>query len=212
MIFRDDIETYLHQFGVEYSGEILAALDSYARLVEKFNASLNLVSKTDTGSEIVKQIIDSSALTKFMSPEKNSTLLDIGSGAGFPGIVLKIFWPEIHLISLDSSPRKITFQDEAASKLNLRDCEFVNLQFQEYRPEREIDYITVKALGNFKKVLAFAGRALREEGSLIFYLGETVPEELKEIEDAPFRLGSENLYSLPNYPGDLRFLKLIKTV
>ena len=212
MLFKDDIETYLQQLGVEYSAELLAALDSYARLVEKFNPSLNLVSKVDMGNEIVKQIIDSSALTKFMSPDANSTLLDIGSGGGFPGIVLKIFWPDIHLISLDSSPKKITFQDEAASKLSLKDCEFVNLQFQEYKPEREIDYITVKALGNFKKVLAFAARVLRSRGSLIFYLGETVPDELKEIEDAPFRLGSENMYSLPNYPGDLRFLKLIKTI
>ncbi len=147
-----------------------------------------------------------------MSPDANLTLLDIGSGGGFPGIVLKIFWPEIHLISLDSSPKKITFQDEVAFKLNLSDCEFVNLQFQEYKPRKKIDYVTVKALGNFKKVLAFAERVLRKDGSLIFYLGETVPDELKEIEDAEFRLGSENMYSLPNYPGDLRFLKLIKTI
>jgi 16S rRNA G527 N7-methylase RsmG len=99
-----------------------------------------------------------------------------------------------------------------ASKLSLKDCEFVNLQFQEYKPEREIDYITVKALGNFKKVLKFSAMVLCNGGSLIFYLGEMVPDELKEIEDAPFRLRSENMYSLPNYPGDLRFLKLIKTI
>ncbi len=211
MNFKDDIKTYLDQFGVEHSEAILEALDKYAGLVEKFNPSLNLVSKSDTGIEIVKQIIDSSALTKFMSPEEDSTLLDIGSGGGFPGIVLKIFWPEIHLISLDSSPKKITFQDQAASKLNLKNCEFVNLQFKEYSPEREIDYITVKGLGKFKNVLSYAGKVLRKEGSLILYLGDTVPEELKKIKDAPFKLGSENLYSLPNYPGDLRFLKLIKT-
>jgi 16S rRNA (guanine527-N7)-methyltransferase len=211
MDFRDDIKKYLGQLEVDYSEEILDALEMYADLIEKYNHSINLISKTDTRNEIVKQIIDSAALTKFMNPNQDSTLLDIGSGAGFPGIVLKIFWPEVYLISLDSSPKKMTFQDEVKTKLNLDNCEFINLQFQEYSPGRKIDYITVKGLGRFKKVLAFAGRILPKDGSLIFYLGETVPVELKQIEDAPFKLESDDLYSLPNYPGDLRFLKLIKT-
>ncbi len=210
MPLRNNLEQYLDRIEVEFSETMFNQLAEFSEMILKYNRSLNLVSKRDPEREILKQIADSSMLTLFMNPGDGSTLIDIGSGGGIPGIVLKIFWPNINLISLDSNPKKIAFQTEAGRRLNLENCSFIDSQFQEYFPEAPADFITVKALGKFKKVLAFADRVLRKDGKLIFYLGEEQPEELKTISESSFKLESDDSYSLPDYPGNHHLIKLIK--
>jgi 16S rRNA (guanine527-N7)-methyltransferase len=207
---RNSIESYLQQIGVAFSEEILDQLNIFAEMVLKYNRSLNLVSKRDPEREVVKQIADSSVLTMFMTPDINTTLMDIGSGGGIPGIILKIFWPRIKLISLDSNPKKIAFQAEVSRKLRFQNYRFVDSQFQEYTPDAPADYITVKGLGKFKRVLKFAGFALKENGKLILYVGGELPKELKILEKYPFELESDNSYSLPDYTGNLHLIKLNK--
>jgi len=207
---RNSIESYLQQIGVAFSEEILERLNIFAEMVLKYNRSLNLVSKRDPERETVKQITDSSVLTRFMTPETNSTLMDIGSGGGIPGIILKIFWPRIKLISLDSNPKKIAFQAEVSRKLRFQNYRFVDSQFQEYTPDAPADYITVKGLGKFKKVFIFANTALKKNGKLFLYLGEELPKELKIIEKYAFELESDNSYTLPDYAGNLHLIKLNK--
>jgi 16S rRNA (guanine527-N7)-methyltransferase len=207
---RNSIESYLQQIGVAFSEEILDRLNIFAEMVLKYNRSLNLVSKRDPDHEIVKQIADSSVLTRFMTPNFNSTLMDIGSGGGIPGIILKIFWPRIKLISLDSNPKKIAFQAEVSRKLRIQNYRFIDSQFQEFIPDVPADYITVKGLGKFKKVLKFAGAALKKNGKLILYLGEELPDELEMLEKYPFKLESDDSYGLPDYPGNHHLIKLNK--
>jgi 16S rRNA (guanine527-N7)-methyltransferase len=207
---RNNLESYLRQLGVKFSETILDQLDIFAGMVLKYNRSLNLVSKKDPEREIVKQIADSSILTIFMTPENNSVLIDVGSGGGIPGIILKIFWPGIKLISLDPKPKKIAFQAEVSRKLMLQNYRFIDSQFQEYTPDAPADIITVKGLGKFKKVLRFAVKALRKNGKLILYLGEELPGELKTVEDTLFDLESDNSYILPDYPGNHHLIKLNK--
>lgn len=210
MPLRNSLEQYLHRIGAEFSEEMLNQLVEFSEMILKYNRSLNLVSKRDPEREILKQIADSSMLTRFMNPYEDSSLIDIGSGGGIPGMVLKIFWPNIDLISLDSNPKKIAFQTEAGRKLSLGDCSFIDSQFQEYFPEAPVDFITVKALGKFKKVLTFAERVLRRDGRLILYLGDEKPDELKTISGSSFELESDDSYSLPDYPGNHHLIKFIR--
>jgi 16S rRNA (guanine527-N7)-methyltransferase len=212
MDFTEAIKTGLDHFGISYTDGILKRLTVYADLIQEFNRSLNLVSKAAPEKEIVKQIIDSLALIKHVDPKPNSSLLDLGSGGGFPGMVIKILRPDIELASLDASPKKILFQEMAAGKLGLGRCEFIAEPLEEYEPCREFDLITAKALGRVNRVLAFAGRFLRIDGRAVFYIGEKIPAEFDEADRKGLAREAAIGYCLPAYPGkyQLVILKKIK--
>ena len=99
MDFTEAIKTGLDHFGISHTDEILKRLTVYADLILEFNRSLNLVSRAAPEKEIVKQIIDSLTLIKYVDPKSKSSLLDLGSGGGFPGMVVKILRPDIELAS-----------------------------------------------------------------------------------------------------------------
>jgi 16S rRNA (guanine527-N7)-methyltransferase len=212
MDFTEAIKTGLNYFGISYTDEILKRLTVYADLILEFNRSLNLVSKTDPKHEIVKQIIDSSALIKYVEIKPNSTLLDLGSGGGFPGMVIKILRPDVGLFSLDASPKKVLFQEQVAGKLGLNRCEFIAKTLDEYEPRGGVDLVTTKALGKFKRVLAFASRFLKIDGRAVFYIGGKIPGAFDEAERKGLVRETVISYCLPAYPGkyQLVILKKIK--
>ncbi len=196
MQFRDEIKKALEFPGIDINDQPLDLLGQYAGLVLEYNLSLGLISKKDSEQEIIRQIVDCAAAAKFMKLGDHETLLDIGSGAGLPGIVLKIIAPEIRLISLDSNPRKITFQSLAAGKLALDDCEFISSQLSEYQPAEEIDLITVKAFGKFKNILGFGRKYLHAGAKIAFYTGEDIPVEIDDPEGYSRLEGSPFEYEL----------------
>jgi len=185
-------------FQIMPTADMLNQLVGLAELILEYNRTLNLVAKTDPASEVVRQILDSAMPVKFEEQGLSGRLLDVGSGAGFPGMVLKILRPQIKLISLDSSSGKIAFQELAASRLGLTGCEFRAAQFQEYRSADEIDIITVKAVGGFSRLLRFAGHALRPGGAIIFYLGANIPGALAGYGRDVFNNERCHIYQLPD--------------
>jgi 16S rRNA (guanine527-N7)-methyltransferase len=210
--FMDDIKTALDDFGIENSPLQIEQLSIFKEAILNYNDHLKLVSRTDPEREIIKQITDSMVLIKFHDLIGRGSLLDIGSGGGFPGMVIKIMRPEIKLITLDSSPRKITFQRDITLKLGLRHCEFVDSQLSEYHPAIKIDYITSKAFGKFKKVLSFGRNNLNDSGCIIFFLGESIPKELSDLSSTSFTAEAEYPYNLPGSNTQSRLFIIKKSV
>jgi 16S rRNA (guanine527-N7)-methyltransferase len=210
MDLNADIKTGLNTFGIGHTEENLKHLCVYADQILEFNRSLNLVSKSDPEKEIIKQIIDSTALIKYVTIKPDCSLLDLGSGGGFPGIVIKILRPEIELVSLDSSPKKILFQERTAGRLGLEGCEFIAKPLEEYKPGREIDLITSKALGKFKRTFAFLARFLGADGRAVFYTGEQISPEFEEAGRKGLARERVISYRLPVYPGKYQLVILKK--
>lgn len=210
MDFITEIRTGLDVFGIDYTNEILEHLSLFAVQILEFNHSLNLVSKSDPEKEIVKQIIDSTALIKHVEIKPNCSFLDLGSGGGFPGMVIKILRPEIELVSLDSSPKKILFQERTAGKLGLDRYELVAGPLEEYNPQREFDLITAKALGKFRRIFSFLARFLKADGRAVLYAGAEIPPEFEEAGGKGLDREAVIGYCLPAYPGKYQLVILKK--
>ncbi len=145
-------------------------LTLFANEILRENEILHLISQRDPESEVVKQIADSSEVAGVISFRPGCKLLDVGSGAGLPGIVLKIIFPDIELTTLDSSPKKIAFQKKVCSIL-ATNARFIHGDFRRISTGGAMDVVVVKAVGSHRDIMRKAGTWLGPSGLLIFMEG-----------------------------------------
>lgn len=149
---------------------IRSKLGCFFEQVLKFNDKLGLVSKSSPEAEVLLQIDDCLSALKALDISFANTLLDIGSGAGIPGLIFKICRPQIELVSLDSNPRKIAFQERLSENLGLKSVEFVSRTLKSYSPNCKFDLVTAKAFGQFEDIFRFAHKNLACGGRLVLFL------------------------------------------
>jgi 16S rRNA (guanine527-N7)-methyltransferase len=103
---------------------------------------------------------------------ENGRLVDIGSGAGFPGLALKILRPQIHLSLIESNKKKSAFLAEVVRTLELSEVEILSVRFEEIRPKQDFaNFVTARAVGGFSEILNWSKRALSHRGHLLLWVG-----------------------------------------
>ncbi|SEH51346.1 16S rRNA (guanine527-N7)-methyltransferase [Ruminococcus flavefaciens] len=112
-------------FGIELNEDIYKKLDTYADFLVKYNENVNLTAITEPHEVLRKHFIDSVLLSKYVDIPQNSSLIDVGTGAGFPSVPLKIFRPDIKLTLLDSLNKRIDFLKQLCDKLEI-EAEFIH--------------------------------------------------------------------------------------
>ncbi|MBI5892532.1 MAG: 16S rRNA (guanine(527)-N(7))-methyltransferase RsmG [Deltaproteobacteria bacterium] len=197
---QEDIEKLL-KIGAEeigcYIGEREIALFlKYLEELKEWNKKINLTAIKDDKDIIIKHFLDSLILAPFLKSCKN--LLDIGSGAGFPGIPLKIVMPELKVALLDANNKKVSFTNHIIRMLGLKDIETVHARAEDEKiikklgkpaPEsfnRGFDAVTSRAFAELKDFLKTAKPYAKERGLIISMKGPKGIEELdraKKIED-----------------------------
>ena len=151
-IFADKIVEYFENFG------IMSAVGDIDRdKIEKFhvlyteliqwNKKINITAVTGENEFIKKHILDSAFLFKILDKE-DKTIVDIGSGAGFPGIVLNIMNPALNIVSIESIYKKCNFQKNISRKLNLRNFNCINMNIFSFNFDDSLDAITTRAAFN----------------------------------------------------------------
>lgn len=170
--WRVDLKNTLTESTPHLSDQVMGKFLLFADEILTENELLHLVSQRDPKNEVVKQIVDSAAITNCLSLCPGCRLLDVGSGAGFPGIVLKLIFPGIKLCTLDSSPRKIDFQRRVCAKLEIS-ATFLNCDFRQAALDELVDIVIAKALGSKRDVIRKSRNWLRSSGKLIFMEGGT---------------------------------------
>jgi 16S rRNA (guanine527-N7)-methyltransferase len=170
--WREKLRASLYVLIDNCPDQLIEKLTLFGHEILEENELLHLISQRDPERELVKQILDSAAICQIISFCPGCRLLDLGSGAGFPGVVLKLIFPEIELHSLDSSPRKIEFQRRACEKLEV-EALFHQSDFRRTKLEQRVDVIIVKALGTHREVIRRSRTLLRPSGKLIFMEGKT---------------------------------------
>jgi 16S rRNA (guanine527-N7)-methyltransferase len=191
----------------------LNGLVVFARLVLERNQRLHLVSQRHPEREVVKQIVDSAAALSVLNVPARCRLLDVGSGAGIPGMIFKIMRPDLNLISLDSSPKKIEFQAHACGQLSLS-AEFCQADFRRAEVDPKVDLVIVKALGLHREIVRKASAWLLSEGRLIFMEGRTPNPEIQASikRSKSFSKVAETLrYSLTGFAGERHLVVLAKS-
>jgi 16S rRNA (guanine527-N7)-methyltransferase len=161
----------LGPFGVHLSDDQIAKVQAYVRLLLKWNKLTSLTSITDP-AEIVSRHFGESMYAATLLPVENGRLVDIGTGAGFPGLALKILNPDLHVVLIESNKKKSAFLAEVARTLEFPEVEILSERFDEIRPEGDFaNFITARAVGGFPALLRWSRTALSHRGHLMLWVG-----------------------------------------
>ncbi len=165
---------------IKASDSLLARFSEYQKILEKWQRRINLVSKTTLPDIWQRHFLDSAQLYPLL-PKTSKSLIDLGSGAGFPGLVLALLvseqgGPDIHLIEADS--RKAAFLTEASRVLEVNVT--VHARRLETITDLKVDIITARALSPLRRLLEQAERFMKPSTACIFLKGEKVAHELTE--------------------------------
>ena len=160
-------------------------LDQLKDLTLEKNKVMNLTSITDEDDFIYKMILDSGILKKYFS-FSNKSILDIGSGAGFPSLVLAILFKDNKFYPLDSTTKKINHIDEVKNKLGLNNVFPLNFRVEEYARNNieKFDIVTARAVASLPILLELSAPLLKVDGYFIAYKGSSYLKELEESKNA----------------------------
>ena len=167
--FKDEVL----KLGINVSEDILDKLERYYELLIEWNEKINLTAITDKEQVYLKHFYDSLTLSLAIDLNKVESLCDLGTGAGFPGIVLKIFYPNLRLTLVDSLNKRIKFLEVLVNELKLKNVSLVHARAEEYgKSHREcFDVVTARALSSFPILLEYGASILKVNGHLIAMRG-----------------------------------------
>ena len=178
----------------------------YMLLLLGWNQKINLTAITDEKEIINKHFIDSISINKYLKETKN--VMDIGTGAGFPGIPLKLLNKDINFILVDSLNKRINFLAEVKEKLELKQLELVHSRVEDLaqnaKYREKIDVVVSRAVANLSVLLEYMLPFIQKNGICICMKGPNVEEEIEKANNAIETLGGkiENIEHL-KLPGEL---------
>ena len=200
-----NIETFIKEvekLNITVTKENLASLAKYKDLLIEYNKKFNLTAIKSDEEIYLKHFYDSLTLIKAYSLNGNLKLLDIGTGAGFPGIVLKIFYPDLELTLLDSNHKKIAFLEVVIKELNLKNVTCINSRAENLpKTYREyFDIVTSRAVAHLRILLELSIPYLKVGGKLIAMKGlseDEIKESAKILEKLDSRIVDTIKFNLP---------------
>lgn len=189
----DLIKNGAEQLNIELDENQINQLMLYAKLLVEWNEKMNLTAITDEEGIATKHFLDS--LTALTTGYVSGKVIDVGTGAGFPGLVLKIAKPEIELTLLDSLNKRITFLKSVSEEMGLDGIEFVHSRAEDggqnamYRGK--FDTVVSRAVANMATLSEWCIPFLKVGGRLLALKGPSAGEELKNAKRAISILGGE---------------------
>jgi len=169
----------LRDAGVEPGAPLLQSIATYIELLLRWNRKINLTRITDP-QEIVTRNFAESLLAAQWLPDVVGRMSDVGSGAGFPGLALKLVLPRWHVTLIEPTAKKAAFLAEAARTLGLKDVEIERCRWQESKVlPSSIDAVTSRAVGGYSELEEWAKTRLKQSGKLILWLGARDAEEIR---------------------------------
>ena len=173
----------LTALGLSASGDLERKLLDYVALIAKWNRVYNLTAVRDPAEMVGVHVLDSLAVLPHL---RGRTLLDVGSGAGLPGIPLAIARPELQVTLLDSNHKKTSFQQQAAIELGLANVTAVNARVESWETQGRFDVVISRAFAELADFVSAAGRLCADGGVLAAMKGVHPFEELAQL-PAPYR-------------------------
>ena len=194
-MYYDLMKSSLNEVGRLFSTEEYDKFIRYMELLKEWNEKVNLTAITEDQEIITKHFIDSLKTFKFRPLEEAESIIDVGTGAGFPGLPIKIVNPQVKLTLLDSLNKRLNFLKEVVTELKLEDVKFIHSRAEDggRNPElREMYDIAVsRAVGNMTLLSELCLPYVKVGGYFIALKGPAVEEEVNEAKHAISLLGGK---------------------
>ncbi len=210
-LFISEVE----KLGIEVTSEKMEKLDLFYKLLIDWNDKINLTTIVEEESVYLKHFYDSLTLFRDIDLNKEIKICDVGSGAGFPGIVLKIFFPSIDITLIDSLNKRIIYLNDVIDKLSLSNINAIHSRMEDFSKihEEEFDYITARAVSQLPILCEISVKALKINGSLVF-MKANCEEELvnidKKLDKLGLKLSSIDKFVLPIENSNRTIIKIDK--
>lgn len=179
---REEFINEVGKLGITIDDFKMQKLDQFYHLLEEWNQKINLTSIVKEEEVYLKHFYDSLTLSKNIDLTQKIKICDVGSGAGFPGIVLKIFYPNLDITLIDSLNKRVIYLNEVINKLELNDIRAIHTRMEDYSRlhDEEFDVITARAVASLPILCEICVRALKIDGQLIF-MKANCEEELNTL-------------------------------
>ncbi len=166
----------------------------YVALVQKWNKVYNLTAVRDTDKMLTHHLLDSLAVVPYVAAAK--TILDVGSGAGLPGIPLALALPQAHVTLLDSNQKKTTFLNQAVIELKLQNVTVVCERVEKYTTSQTFDWVVSRAFAELADFVTQAGRLVAPGGTLLAMKGVNPADEIAQLKEG-FKLSGVTPLAVP---------------
>ena len=182
-------------FGIHLNDQQIEQFEIYYEFLVEWNKVMNLTGITVFDEVMLKHFVDSAAIARAINMKEVNTLIDVGTGAGFPGLPLKIIYPHLKVVLLDSLNKRIHFLNEVVDKLALVDVETIHGRAEDAAKKTEyresFDVAVSRAVANLSSLSEYCIPFVKKCGYFIPYKSGNVEEEAKEAKKAIQVLGGE---------------------
>lgn len=202
--FKELMCSYGKMIDILFNDEQLNKFYNYMNLLLEWNEKINLTAITNPEEIVLKHFIDSLTINKYI--EKNKNIVDVGTGAGFPGIPLKIYRPDVKVTLVDSLNKRIIFLNEVIDNLKLSDIYTVHSRIEDFGKDKKyrekFDYVTARAVANLSVLSEYLIPITKVNGKCICMKGSEIEEEVDNSKNAIKILGGKiekiEKFDLPN--------------
>jgi len=209
--FKQNLYIEAKKYGFELSDDKIEKLEKYKNMLLEWNEKINLTSITDEYQIIVKHFIDSLECTKYI--KENDNIIDVGTGAGFPGVVIGIFFGEkVKITLLDSQNKRLLFLKEVIKELNLENIIIVHGRAEDKANDEiyreKYDIVVARAVASLSILCECTSPYVKTKGNCLYMKGDNIQQEIDLCTSAFNKL---NIRILNKYEYDLEVIEEDKT-
>ena len=209
---KEEFIKYLEELNIYPTVDQLIKLDKFYKLLISWNEKINLTRITEEKDVYLKHFYDSLTITKEVDLSSVNTLCDVGTGAGFPGIVLKIMYPNLKVTLIDSLLKRVNYLNEIIKELELDNITAIHTRGEDYK--EKFDVVTSRAVANIEKLVTFTMHLVNKDGVFIAMKGNIDNELTISVEkniSKKYKIVKINKFKLPIEESD-RSLVVIKNM
>ena len=195
---KEEFIRELKKINIILTDKQIEQLDKYYHLLINWNEKINLTRITEEKEVYLKHFYDSLTLSKMIDLKKNITLCDIGTGAGFPGIVLKIVYPTLSITLVDALLKRINFLNEVIKELGLTNIKAIHVRAEDFAKtnKNKFDIVTSRAVSRLNNLISYSIPLLKKDG-VFLPMKANCDDEIEEINNKKIVITRIEKFQLP---------------
>lgn len=180
--------------GINVPSGVVGLFEEYRKIILEWNQKINLISRRDEGRIVTRHFLESVGFLKVVEFPRDSRVMDLGSGAGFPGIPMKLVRPDFRLVLVESKRKRVFFLGRVVEMLGMKDVEIVLGRVEELSDEIGFfDFVVSRSVADLVTLVKWSWKFLKSSGGrLVVVKGPDVEKELKDLNEVVPKLGIKN--------------------